>query len=102
MDVFPSRVLYSTGNVLHRRRRPTGDSHQFCVHVGDANGWNKKEQPKEQRGEAISQLREKVPAWPTFSISRRENSPFLALTLAQSAVSARFNSHTRSSDPCML
>lgn len=76
--------------------------HQFCVRLGGGNGENKKEQSKEQRGEAISQLQEKVPALPTFSINRRENLPFLALTLVQSTVPARFNTHTQGSDPCIL
>lgn len=102
--IFPSRVLYSTEKLLRprRRRRLTVDCHQFCVQLGDGDGRNTKEQAKEQRGEAISQLREKVPARPTFSINRSENSPFLALTLAQSAVRARFSSRTHGSDPCVL
>lgn len=90
------------GKVRRRRHRPTVDCHQFCVHLGDSDGWNQKEQTKEQRGEAISQLREKVPAWPTFSINSSENSPFLALTLAQSAVPARFSRRPQGSHPCIL
>lgn len=81
MSSFPHTFLYLTEKLL-LPRRSTVAPHQFCVQLGDGKGRNKKEQTKEQRGEAISQLQEKVPALPAFPINRRENLPFLALTLA--------------------
>lgn len=81
MSSFPHTFLYLTEKVL-LPRRSTVAPHQFRVQLGDGKGRNKREQTKEQRGEAISQLQEKAPGLPTFSINRRGNLPFLALTLA--------------------
>lgn len=78
--VIPSHVPVLNGETSPPRRS-TVAPHQFCVQLSDGKGRNKKEQTKQQRGGAISQLQEKVLALPTFSINRRENLPFLALTL---------------------